>query len=222
VFRQDSADKLRVGNGARIITVYAQRCDSSGCRQAKDLGFHLAGIVKNGVWLGSGHERAVASVAAVGKALGDVADPLLTRQSFHQSARLPQERHAEMECCPGHPAGNFGLPLRLVVERTMRLEKPNLHANLGCQCLQARHLFTDELVYCVRSYILIAPPKSLSVRVTWMGADGRALPAGGKQRLANRFGIAGMGTAADARGRHKLEQRQVIAAAFAQIGVQVD
>ena len=92
MLRQNSADKLGVGDGARIVTMDTERGDAPLINQSQDLSFDFGGVVEDRIRLTPGHERAVIAVAPIGEALGDIRPLASARLDLQQTAGQSDQR----------------------------------------------------------------------------------------------------------------------------------
>src|SRR5208337_2933825 len=222
VAAEDSPDEIRIRHRLWLIAMNAESCHPSLLDQPDDLKLDLARVVQDRTGLGAGNKRVWGAIAAVGKALGDVRNALFPGQSLQERARLAQQGQIE---APGRQenASCDRLPrLGLVVKRAVGLEKTNRQTHFARPCPERFHLLQDQTLDLSGRDHLLAPAEPLPIGEAGMGANDDGTISRRPQRLANRCGIAGMGTAADACGRYTLQEIPVALTTLAKVRVQVD
>jgi hypothetical protein len=126
----------------------------------------------------------------------------------------------------GDGAGNGGRERRVarghVVQGTVRLDVLELRAFLGRDAGNQRDLREHEVLGLNGRDRDLTPAEILAIGESGMGANGHAVRAGHANRGTNDVGAARVESRGHARGRNRRHQPLVVAAAFADVRVQVN
>ena len=109
-----------------------------------------------------------------------------------------------------------------VVERAVQLDVRDRHAAVLRKCGERRQLVRDAACDGVGRIAGFAPAEVFAIGVAGMRAGSDAMRGTQSQRRADRVRVAGMRAAGDVGGRDQRHELGVVAAAFAEVAVEVD